>query len=173
MTATVQSPAGRVVKQSSEALSMGTCDHKVEVFIDGSLVYTTREPGATFEGEPILEAEHAFCHFESIRAMPQEVFAVMSLNGANKPIKTRWITVGLLDCNQVHPREVFADSLMDRAASVILAHNHPSGTLEPSPEDLALTKRLQKVGELLGIKVLDHLIVSSAGFISLKQQGVM
>ena len=97
----------------------------------------------------------------------------MSLNGANKPIKTRWVTVGLLDTNQVHPREVFADPITDRAASVILAHNHPSGTLEASPEDIALTKRLQKAGELLGIRVLDHLIVASSGFLSLKQAGAM
>lgn len=152
---------------------MAVAGHRLEVFIDGSLVYTTREPGAPFEGEPIRSAEDAVDHFASIREMPQEVFAVMSLNGASRPIKTRWTTVGLLDTNQVHPREVFADSLMDRAASVIVAHNHPSGTLEPSPEDVALTKRLQKAGELLGIKVLDHLIVTSAGFLSLKQAGHM
>jgi DNA repair protein RadC len=81
--------------------------------------------------------------------------------------------VGLLDCNQVHPREVFADPLMDRAASVIFAHNHPPGTLAPGSEDLALTQRLQRAGELLGIKVLDHLIVSSTGFVSMKQDGHM
>ena len=146
---------------------------KVEVFIDGSLVYTTREPNSVFEIDPIRDADDALPHFASIRAMSQEVFAVMSLNGANKPIKTRWITVGLLDSNQVHPREVFADSLMDRAASIIVAHNHPSGTLIPSAEDLALTSRLQKAGQLLGIKVLDHLILTSTGHISLKQQGKM
>lgn len=148
-------------------------NHRIEVFIDGSLVYTTREPGAGFEGEAINHAEDAINCFASIRTMPQEVMVVMSLNGANKPIKTRWTTVGLLDCNQVHPREVFADPLMDRAAAIIIAHNHPSGTLEPSPEDLALTRRLQNAGELLGIRVLDHLIVSASGFISLKQRGQM
>ncbi len=147
--------------------------HQVEVFIDGSLVFATREPGTSFEDEPIKSAEDAVRHFASIRAMPQEVFAVMSLSGANKPIKTRWATVGLLDTNQVHPREVFADPLMDRAASIIVAHNHPSGTLQPSPEDLALTQRLQRAGELLGIKILDHLIVSANGFVSLKQSGNM
>jgi len=150
---------------------METGNHRVEVFIDGSLVYTTREPGQLFAAKPISEATEASRHFRSIQAMPQEVFAVMSLDGANKPIKTRWVTVGLLDCNQVHPREVFADPLMDRAASIIVAHNHPSGTLEPSAEDLALTKRLQKAGELLGIKVLDHLILGPDGYASLQQLG--
>lgn len=150
---------------------METGNHRVEVYIDGSVVFATREPGESFAGEPICEAAEAFRHFRSIQAMPQEVFAVMSLNGANKPIKTRWVTVGLLDCNQVHPREVFADPLMDRAAAIILAHNHPSGTLEPSAEDLALTKRLQRAGELLGIKVLDHLILGPDGYASMRQLG--
>ena len=88
-------------------------------------------------------------------------------------IESRVVTVGLLDSNQVHPREVFADPISDRAASVILAHNHPSGTLEASPEDLALTKRLVRAGEILGIKVLDHLIVTRNGHLSLKQTGNM
>ena len=145
----------------------------VEVYVGGALVYSTQEPQQPYCDEAITEAAQATPHFEAIRAMPQEVFAVMSLNGASKPIKTRWVTVGLLDTNQVHPREVFADPITDRAASVILAHNHPSGTLEASPEDIALTKRLQKAGELLGIRVLDHLIVASSGFVSLKQEGAM
>ncbi len=160
-------------KAEKEVSAVGTRMHKVEVFVDGSLVYTTREPREPFEHGPIREAEQALPYFDAIRSMPQEIFAVMSLNGANKPIKTRWVTIGLLNSNQVHPREVFADVLIDRAASVILAHNHPSGALEPSAEDLALTERLVKAGQLLGIRVLDHLIVTSGGFLSLKQQGKM
>ena len=149
---------------------MEITSQRVEIYVDGSLVYTTREPVQPFSDSPIREAADALPHFEAIRSMPQEVFAVMSLDGANHPIRTRWVTVGLLDCNQVHPREVFADVIADRAAAVILAHNHPSGTLEASPEDLALTKRLVKAGELLGIRVLDHLVVSQDGFVSLLEQ---
>ena len=156
-----------------DAAIVSSGSQKVEVFVGGALVYATREPHTAFGGEPIRDAEDASSHFASIHAMPQEVFAVMSLNGANEPIKTRWVTVGLLDCNQVHPREVFADPLMDRAAGIIVAHNHPSGTLEPSAEDLAITKRIQQAGEILGIKVLDHLIVTPASHISLKQRGHM
>jgi len=95
----------------------------------------------------------------------------MSLNGANEVIKSRVVTVGLLNSNQVHPREVFSDPIVDRAASVIVAHNHPSGNLEPSPEDVALTKRLVKAGEIIGITVLDHLIVTKRGYMSLKANG--
>ena len=152
---------------------MKTAEHNVEIYIGGALVYTTRESSVPFEEKSIRDAEDIVGHLSSIQDMPQEVFVVMSLNGANKPIKTRWITVGLLDCNQVHPREVFASPLIDRASSVVVAHNHPSGSLEPSPEDLAITKRLQKAGEILGIKVLDHIIVSPNGFVSLKQKGHM
>lgn len=95
----------------------------------------------------------------------------LSLTGAHEVIETRVVTVGLLDSNQVHPREVFADPIADRAACVLLAHNHPSGTLEASPEDLALTRRLVKAGDLLGIRVLDHLIVTRDGHLSLKERG--
>ncbi|MFC2106311.1 RadC family protein, partial [Candidatus Bipolaricaulota bacterium] len=148
-----------------------TKTQRVEIYVDGSLVYQTREPIAPFCETAIRDAEDALSHFQAIRSRPQEVFAVMTLNGANQPIKTRWVTVGLLDSNQVHPREVFADVLMDRAAGVMFAHNHPSGTLRASAEDLALTKRLVRAGEILGIRILDHLIVTDTGFLSMRQNG--
>ena len=152
---------------------METNTKRVEIYVDGALVYTTHEPVTPLADAPIREASDAVTYFEGIRTMPQEVFAVMSLDGGNHPIRTRWVTVGLLDSNQVHPREVFADPISDRAASVLVAHNHPSGTLEASPEDVALTKRLVKAGELLGIRVLDHVIVTASGYLSLRQKGVM
>jgi len=122
---------------------------------------------------PIREAKDVLPFIQQIRDKRQEYFVCLSLNGANEVIESRVVTVGLLDSNQVHPREVFADPISDRAASVILAHNHPSGTLEASPEDLALTKRVVRAGEILGIKVLDHLIVTRNGHLSLKQTGNM
>jgi DNA repair protein RadC len=119
----------------------------------------------------IRHASDALPYLQDIRAQKQEHFVCVSLSGANEVIASRVVTVGLLDTNQVHPREVFADPIADRAASVVLAHNHPSGTLEASPEDIALTKRLVQAGQLLGIRVLDHLIVTAEGFLSLKQEG--
>jgi DNA repair protein RadC len=103
----------------------------------------------------------------------QEHFLCVSLNGANELIGSRLITVGLLNTTQVHPREVFADAISERAASVILAHNHPSGILEPTREDLAATRRLVDAGKILGISVLDHIIVSKKGYLSLKEAGLM
>ena len=119
----------------------------------------------------IRDAEDALPYLAGIRKEKQEHFVCLSLNGANEVLATRTVTVGLLDSNQVHPREVYADPITDRAASILCAHNHPSGTLEASPEDLAITRRLVKAGEVLGIRVLDHLIVTKEGFLSLKQTG--
>jgi len=121
----------------------------------------------------IRDAEDALPYLAGIRKEKQEHFVCLSLNGANEVLATRVVTVGLLDSNQVHPREVYADPITDRAASIICAHNHPSGTLEASPEDLAITRRLVKAGEVLGIRVLDHLIVTEEGFVSMKQKGYM
>ena len=121
----------------------------------------------------IRDAEDALPYLSGIRNEKQEHFVCLSLNGANEVLATRIVTVGLLDSNQVHPREVYADPITDRAASILCAHNHPSGTLEASPEDVAITRRLVKAGEVLGIRVLDHLIVTKQGFVSLKQTGQM
>jgi len=119
----------------------------------------------------IRDAEDALPYLAGIRKEKQEHFVCLSLNGANEVLATRTVTVGLLDSNQVHPREVYADPITDRAASILCAHNHPSGTLQASPEDLAITRRLVKAGEVLGIRVLDHLIVTRDGYLSLKQAG--
>lgn len=107
------------------------------------------------------------------RDKKQEHFICISLNGANEVIKPRIITVGLINFNYVHPREIFSDVLMDHAASVILVHNHPNGNAEPSKDDVELTKRLIQAGELLGIKIHDHIIVSKNGYTSMKEQGLI
>jgi len=103
----------------------------------------------------------------------QEHFMCLSLSGAGEVLAARVVTVGLLDAALVHPREVFADAVVDRAASIILAHNHPSGVCEPSAEDLALTKQLVEAGRTLGIPVADHLIVTTGRIVSLREQGLM
>ena len=103
----------------------------------------------------------------------QEYFLCVSLNGANEVIGNRVVTVGLLNANQIHPREVFAEAISDRAAAVILAHNHPSGSLKPSPDDIAATRQLVEAGKILGIEVLDHIIIAKKGYLSLKEKGLM
>ncbi len=97
----------------------------------------------------------------------QEHFLCISLNGANEVIAVRTVSVGLVDKTHVHPREVFADPITDRASAVIVAHNHPTGNLTPSKEDLEMTRTLKAAGETLGIKLLDHIIFSHKGYYSL------
>lgn len=97
----------------------------------------------------------------------QETFICVSLSGAHEVIASRIVTVGLANLCQVHPREVFADPLVDRACSIIVAHNHPSGDLTPSEEDKHVTARLQDAAKILGLKFLDHIIFSRRGFYSI------
>jgi len=108
-----------------------------------------------------------------ITGKQQEYFLCISLNGANEVIEKRVITIGLLDKSPVHPREVFADVIADRAASVIFAHNHPSGDLQPSEADLRLQDQLTEAGKILGIRVLDHVIVSRKGYYSFQEVGLV
>ena len=102
-----------------------------------------------------------------IRTKKQEHFVSLSLDGANRLIQRRIVSVGTLNASLVHPREVFADIITDRAAGIIVAHNHPSGTIEPSPEDIETTKRLRDVAKLLGIGFYDHLIVTADDYRSI------
>jgi DNA repair protein RadC len=125
------------------------------------------------EGTTIRNTRDLLPLVSHIANMKQEYFICISLNGANEIIENRVITVGLLNKNQIHPREVFADAIMDRAASVILAHNHPSGVLSPSPDDILATRQLVDAGKIIGISVLDHIIITRKGFLSLKEEGYL
>jgi DNA repair protein RadC len=113
----------------------------------------------------------AFALVRHLAGRKQELFITISLNGAHEVIATRVITVGLVNRSQVHPREVFADPITDRAAAIIAAHNHPSGELIPSKEDFAVTTRLADAGKILGIQLLDHVIFSERGYCSLEEMG--
>ncbi|HUU06163.1 MAG TPA: DNA repair protein RadC [Patescibacteria group bacterium] len=108
-----------------------------------------------------------------IAAKQQEYFVCFSLNGANEVIERRVVTIGLLDQSQVHPREVFADVIADRAAAVILAHNHPSDDHQPSNADRQLHERLTAAAEILGLWILDHIIISRKGYFSFQEQGLL
>lgn len=103
----------------------------------------------------------------------QEHFICITLNGAGEVLGNRVITVGLLNHSLVHPREVFSDAITDRAASVICVHNHPSGSLEPSSQDIAITGQLKEAGALIGIPLIDHIIVSRNGHLSMRERGLI
>ena len=117
---------------------------------------------------PIIDSpEKAVEQLADIRDKKQEYFVCLTLDGANRLIAKRIITIGTLTSSLVHPREVFADAITDRAASIIVAHNHPSGTLTASSADSEVTQRLEEAGVVLGIKLVDHLVVSSSGHLSI------
>jgi DNA repair protein RadC len=103
-----------------------------------------------------------------LKGKKREHFLVLCLDTRNRLIDCRPVSIGSLNTSIVHPREVFAEAVSCRAASVIFAHNHPSGDPEPSKEDVELTKRLVKAGEIMGIDVLDHIIVCDKSHVSLK-----
>jgi len=103
----------------------------------------------------------------------QEHFLCVSLNGAHEVIAIRQISSGLVNKTVVHPREIFADPITDRACAVVVAHNHPSGSIEPSKEDIDITKRLREAGDILGIPVLDHLVFCHSSYFSFVEHGLI
>ncbi len=114
---------------------------------------------------PIIDSpESAMAQLADIRTKQQEYFVCLTLDGANRLIAKRIISIGTLTSSLVHPREVFADAITDRAASIIVAHNHPSGNLQPSDADRAVTERLREAGELLGIHVVGHIVLTRDSF---------
>lgn len=109
-------------------------------------------------------------HFQPyLRALRRESFHVLLLDGRNRLIALEAISVGTLTASLVHPREVFREAIRRAAAAMLLVHNHPSGDPGPSAEDREVTRRLQAAGELLGIRVIDHVIVAEAGYYSFRE----
>jgi len=123
------------------------------------------------QNKQINSAKDIFELLDEFKNKKQEYFISFTLDGANHLINKRVVFIGTLNYTLVHPREVFADALIDRAASIIVAHNHPSNLLTPSAQDIEITKRLKKAGELLGIELLDHIVFAKDGFLSLKEEG--
>ena len=117
---------------------------------------------------PIIDSpEKAVAQLADIRDKKQEYFVCLTLDGANRLIAKRVISIGTLTSSLVHPREVFADAITDRAASIIVAHNHPSGNAEASQADLDVTRRLREAGELLGIVLIDHVLLAKTDFVQI------
>ena len=107
----------------------------------------------------ITDAKDVYEELKAFSTKSQEHFLTITLDGASHIINTRTVFIGTLNQSLVHPREVFADAIADRAAGIIIAHNHPSGTLEVSRADISITQRLKEVSKLVGIELLDHVIL--------------
>ncbi|HLR64466.1 MAG TPA: DNA repair protein RadC, partial [Pseudogracilibacillus sp.] len=110
---------------------------------------------------------------EEMRHLNQEHLVAMFLNTKNQIIHRQTIFIGSLNSSIVHPREIFREAVKRSAAAVICAHNHPSGDPTPSKEDIQVTRRLVEAGKIVGIELLDHLIIGSHSYVSLKEKGYM
>ncbi len=123
------------------------------------------------EGVKIETPADLLPHVRHFADRKQEHFLCATINGANEILNIRVVSMGLIDRTPVHPREVFADALSDRASAVIVAHNHPSGDLAPSPSDINITTQLKAAGSIVGIELLDHIIFNRTGYFSFLEDG--
>ena len=124
------------------------------------------------QGEQFRSSRDVFQHYrEHLGSQKKELFYVLLLDGKNRKIKDVRISEGSLTSSLVHPREVFNPVIRESAAAVILVHNHPSGDPTPSQEDLEITRRLREVGEVMGVRVLDHIVVGKGRYVSFVDDG--
>lgn len=123
------------------------------------------------EGARITTPSDLLPHIRHYADRKQEHFLCASINGANEILNIRVVSIGLIDRAPVHPREVFADALTDRASAIIVAHNHPAGSLEPSAADIDITAQLKAAGDIIGLSLLDHIIFNKTDYFSFLESG--
>ena len=142
-----------------------------------------REAQRTEHGAPVRARtpEDVASLSADLRQLAQEAFIVIDLNSKNNVIDKRLVSLGILDASLVHPREVFRGAIVNNAAAVVVAHNHPSGDPTPSAEDVRITRQLVDAGRILSIRVLDHVVIGrpeatgpgAPGFLSLREAGLV
>ena len=119
----------------------------------------------------IICPDEAYLLVKRYAAEKQECFILLTLNSAHNVISVSIVSIGLVNKTIVHPREVFAKAISDRASAIIVCHNHPSDTVIPSDEDKQITREIFLAGEIIGIPLLDHIVFSKSGYASMKEQG--
>lgn len=125
-------------------------------------------------GTRLTSSDAIYRHFhEMLRDKKQETFLIVLLDNKNRILKEEEISKGSLTTSIVHPREVFGPAIREHAASVVFVHNHPSGDPSPSDEDIEITRRLEKVSQIVGIKVIDHIIIGDSSYISFRGRGLL
>jgi len=138
--------------------------YSLKMVKEGSTLYETaviKSPVEVYQAAKQLLALHE---------EPEEHFCIFCLNTKNKIVGVHTISIGSLNVSIVHPREVFKAAMLNNASGIICLHNHPSGDPEPSREDIETTRLLVEAGEIMGIKVLDHVIISEQGYLSMKER---
>ena len=137
----------------------------IKMIKEASFLYQTRTISSPKDAYEMIK--------EQLEGLDREQFIIACLNTKNEPTNISVVSVGSLNKAIVHPREVFKTAILSNAASIMAFHNHPSGETTPSQQDIQLTNRLYQAGELLGIKLLDHLIIGDGTFTSLKEKGYL
>ncbi|HEY5806182.1 MAG TPA: DNA repair protein RadC [Candidatus Saccharimonadales bacterium] len=175
---------GYIAKQIQKLLQKGanTLTHEELMRIKGVSTATAGKIMAALElsrrhlirdDTPLLSRRDILARLSDLRTKNQEHFVCLSLDGGQRLIAQRTITIGTLDSVVAHPREVFADAVADRAASIVVAHNHPSGDPNPSEQDVSLTQQLAAAGQLLGVTLRDHVILAKTEHFSCRQNGLL
>jgi DNA repair protein RadC len=141
---------------------------------------TERYKGCSFirepEGKRITDSKAVWDEIKLLigdKISEKECFCSITLDGSSRIIKSEIIHMGTLNQSLVHPREVFRPAVIDNAAGIIIAHNHPSGTLEASRADIQITDRLKEAGKIMGIDIIDHVIVTELGYYSFSDEGLL
>lgn len=173
-----------IARQVQKLLSKGTENINIETFtsLKGVSIATAGKLLASLEiakrylikdVEPLRTQKDILARLADIRNKQQEYCICLALDGGQRLIAQRTITIGTLDSVLTHPREIFSDAIVDRAASVIVAHNHPSGNARPSAKDITLTQQLAAAGQLLGIPLRDHIIITKVEHFSFRQHHML
>lgn len=148
-----------------------------KVYVVFGRVVFVKEKGAMYELQKTIDtpdaAYKAITEIAKVQEEAQEVFGILILNTQNKIVAAHEVSRGTLNSSMVHPREVFKPAVLHNAAGIICFHNHPSGNPEPSQDDVDITRRLARAGEIMGIRILDHIIVGDDCYVSLRERGVV
>lgn len=132
---------------------------------ESSILYANRRIGTPDDAVELLK--------NLLEGSDREMLVVCCLSSKNEPTNISVVSIGSLNSSIVHPREVFKIAIMSNAASIIIGHNHPSADTTPSKEDINITERIKKAGDIIGIKLLDHIIIGDKNYLSLKEEGYL
>lgn len=165
----------KTLAELEERLPMVNCTEnqrmKLKIFFTMARRYFKEERGQA----PIIKSPEDVYRLvgDDMKNLKKEVFKIIMLDTKNNVIGIKDISIGSLNSSICHPREIFKEAIINSCSGIILSHNHPSQNCEPSKEDCETTKRLVEVGDIVGIKVLDHVIVGGSRYLSFKEQGLM
>ncbi len=169
--------ARELVREDLQGLSLESLQERPGVGLArASTVLAAVELGRRLHrqtGPPVTSPQEAYLLVADMAELRKEHFRCLYLDARRRLLSSETISIGTLTASLVHPREVFQPAVARSAASVLVAHNHPSGDPEPSAEDLALTRRLRQAGDILGIELVDHLVVGRGAYVSLKELGYL